>query len=101
MWLNEKEGPLFGPFNEYISKNDGATFEFVMQDGAILLVKDYSGEFESDNSLDVDDPNYEEYWEQAFEVTSIKKNCHKGYLKGDKFCINYKNIPASYKVIDS
>lgn len=98
MWLNEFEGPIYGPFSDFIDNNENKRFEFELNDGAIVIVADYSGDFESDNGLDLKEDGYEEYWERAFEIIKILKDGSNKYKVGQKFCINYHCIPNSYKV---
>ena len=100
MLLNLKEEKEMIPFMDYVTKNADSIFVFSMRDGSILKVKMFNREFESDNGLNLDDPNYEEYWEMPFEVVEIIKDEANKYLVGDKFCINYHCIPTSYTKID-
>lgn len=98
MWLNNYEEATYGPFSDYIDKNEGKLFLFELNDGAIVIVKDFSGDFESDNGLDSKEDGYEEYWERAFEIVEIIKDDSNKYKVGQKFCINYHCVPNSYKV---
>lgn len=61
MWLNEFGGPIYEPFSYFIDSNENKRFEFELNDGAIVIVTDYSGDFESDNVLDLKEDSYEEY----------------------------------------
>ncbi len=98
MWLNKNEEKTYGPFSKYIDEHIDERFLFELADSAIVVVKDYSGDFESDNGLELNEPGYEEYWERAFEIVEIIKDDKNIYRVGGKFCVNYHTIPKTYRV---
>lgn len=98
MWLNKFEESIYGPFSDFIEKNIDKEFIFELNDGAVLVVKDETGDFESDNGLDSNEEGYEEYWERGFKIIKIIKDDANKYKIDQRFCINYHCIPNSYKV---
>ena len=98
MWLNDKEKQIFGPFIEYIEANEERKFKFVYGDGSELIVE-LDTQYESDNGLELEDKEYEEYWEAAFKILEVLKDDNNVYSSGDFILVNYHNIPISYQVV--
>ena len=99
MWLNNKEESTFGPFQQYINKNEDKDFLFEYEDGSKLKVQLHLYEYESDNGLDSNAKNYEEYWEMAFEIVDVLQDDKNKYNIGDKVLVNYHTIPKKYSTV--
>ncbi len=99
MWLNKSEEAVFGPFMKFVYDNEDRDLLFIFSDGTALVVGLHLYEYESDNGLDTTDPNYEEYWEMAFEIKQVKVDEKSLYSVGDKVLVNYHNVPSAYSTI--
>ena len=99
MWLNNKEESVFGPFSDFIHKNENKKYEFEYEDGTILIVELFVDEYESENGLELKDSGYEEYWEMAFKIIEVKKDDKNTYEVGKYILVNYHCIPKTYKVV--
>lgn len=49
--------------------------------------------YETDNGLDEDDPNYEEYYACAMKIVKIIVNKNRTFKEGELIEINYHNYP--------
>jgi hypothetical protein len=83
MILNPKEEGRFYNFFCFITDHKKSSYKFVFADGEIKSGK-YFSNAESDNCLELDDPEYEEFWTVIFE--SIET--------GDLFEVTYHNMPV-------
>lgn len=99
MWLNKFEEKEYGPFSDYIDAHPNEKILFEYKDGSKLIVKDDSGDFESDNGLDLHEQGYEEYWERVFEIIEVIKDDKNIYQKEKYVSVNYHSIPLRYSVI--
>lgn len=100
MWLNHKEGELMGPFL--------TAFELAPQKTLVLswnygtkIIASYNTDYESENCLEDDDPDYEEFWACCVKVEKIIFLDEKDNLdmspEGSFFEITYHNIPEHYE----
>ena len=102
LWYSEKEKKIMEPFykkiHEFLAKGK-TVFGFMYNDSS-LIVK-YDTEADSDNELDLDDPNYEDFLEMYFQILKVeKKQKEEKYRKNKYLCINYHNIPDEFEVVD-
>ena len=97
MWLNEKEGPIIGPFKKTIEEHESSKWLFVLDDDSILEVG-LDGEYESDNGLDEDEEGYEEYFALLFVVLAVIRDNSNLHKVDELIEINYHNIPKEYKL---
>jgi len=98
MWLNKFEKDIYGPFSNFVDGNEDKELLFELVDGAVLVVKDDTGDFESDNGLDINEKGYEEYWERGFIIVKIIKDDGNIYKVNGRFCVNYHCIPKKYSI---
>lgn len=97
-WFNPHEGEILGPYMCFIG-NFGKwpryqKLEF--KDETILYIE-FNGYADSDNDLELDDPNYEECYEFYFKILKIKnksKECK--WKKGQEIYLNYTNFPVKW-----
>jgi len=99
MWLNNKEEKIYGPFSNFIEKHEDEKLRFIYADGVELIVEFYT-EYESDNGLELNDENYEEYWESAFKIVEVVKDEKNVYQVGKYILVNYHSIPQKYESIE-
>ena len=101
MWLNDKEERIIKEFldiMENASKED--VYELEWEDGTKII--GYCDTiYESDNDLEIEDPNYEEYWGIAICIADIinRGKVIEGKNKNDLLEINYHNMPSEYKKV--
>lgn len=98
MWLNNKEEQIYGPFAKYIENHENERFKFVYANGDELIVEFYT-EYESENGLELNDEDYEEYWEMAFKIIEVIKDDKNIYEVGKYVLVNYRSIPKNYKIV--
>lgn len=53
--------------------------------------------YETDNGLENDDPNYEEYYACAMRIVKIVVDKNKNFKEGNLIEINYHNYPQQIK----
>ena len=83
MMLNPNEAGAFWKFLSFVHKHTKGDYRLKLENGNILECK-YFTSAESDNCLDLDDHEYEEYWIVCF------KDKHSDYIHE----VNYHNIPS-------
>lgn len=82
MILNPKEEGKFYNFLCFVEKHTHSNYRLVFEDKSVIKCT-FDTDCESDNCLDLDDPNYEEYWMIVF----------KNLATGKLFEVNYHNMP--------
>lgn len=82
MMLNPNEARVFWNFLGFVHKHRKGNYKLKLQDGKEMECT-YFTSCESENGLDLDDPNYEEYWIICF------KDKNSDYIHE----VNYHNIP--------
>ena len=98
MWLNDKEEKIYGPFLDYIESHENEKFRFVYADGTELIVE-FETFYESENLLEPDDKNYEEFWESAFKILKVVKDDKNIYEVGKYVLVNYHSVPQKNEVV--
>ena len=101
MWLNDSEEKIISEFLNIMEKSTNKDlYEMEWQDGT-KIVGYCDTIYESDNDLELEDPNYEEYWGVAICIVNIVKQGSEieGKTINDLIEINYHNVPISYKKI--
>ena len=98
-WQNAYEGDIIAPYVNFLGDVDKwpKYQKWQFADGMMLEIK-FEGYGESDNGLDMDNPNYEEFYEFYFRILSIRKkskNCK--WKKGENAFVNYKNFPVKWE----
>lgn len=81
--LNKGEETEFIHFLSFIEKNKRSSFVFRFADDSKVNAT-YFTICESENCLELDDPNYEEYWAIFFNNVET----------GESFEVNYHNMPV-------
>lgn len=82
--MNPNETPRFDAFYNYVYEHKDAIYTFLFPDGTEEKGV-YFTSYETDNNLELDDPNYEEFWGIAF----------KDVITGKCFEITYYNLPEA------
>ena len=82
MILNPNEEGKFWNFRGFVEEHVLSKFHFIFPDNSEIECT-YFTSCESDNGLELDDTNYEEYWILIF----------KNILTKELFEINYHNMP--------
>jgi hypothetical protein len=83
MMLNPNEAGRFWDFLLFVHEHTRNSYKFLSQDKSVINAL-FDTACESDNCLDEDDPNYEEYWILVFQNVENKQ----------LFEINYHNMPV-------
>lgn len=83
MMLNQNEAGKFWNLLSFVHTHIKGNYKLKLDDGRMLECK-YFTSCESDNGLDLDDSNYEEYWIIVFENLAAHK----------LFEVNYHNTPT-------
>ncbi|MBQ4360583.1 MAG: hypothetical protein II767_10025 [Proteobacteria bacterium] len=100
MWLNDKEGELMGPFLTAFELAPKKSLVLSWNSGTKIIAK-YNTDYESENCLEEDDPNYEEFWACCVKVEKIIHLAEIDKLsispEGSYFEITYHNIPDHYE----
>lgn len=84
--------------NLFLSINDNATQIYVLSysDGNIIEAR-VDTCYETDNGLEDDDPNYEEYHACAMKIVKIIADKNKKFKEGNLIEVNYHNYPQQIK----
>lgn len=98
MWLNDKEEKIYGPFSDYVEKHEDEKFRFIYADETELIVE-FETFYESENGLELNDENYEEFWESAFKIVKVVKDDKNIHEVGKYVLVNYHCIPQTYEVV--
>ena len=100
MFFSEQEEKIIGNLFKDISEEPHKVYTLKFDDGSILEVKQDTC-YESDNGLDEDDEQYQEYYACAMRIIRVIKDAtlEKRYKEQMLIEINYLNYPQS--IIDS
>ena len=82
MILNPNEDEHFCAFAKFVDKHTKGDYVLHFENGEVIECT-FDTDCESDNCLDLDDPNYEEYWMIVFNNKAT----------GKLFEVNYHNVP--------
>ena len=83
MILNTKESEEFCNFAKFVDMHTKGSYRLRFNDNSIINCV-FDTDCESDNCLDLDDPNYEEYWMIVF----------RDIATNELFEVNYHNMPV-------
>ena len=97
-WWNPYEGNIIGPYIQFLGTlEEWPNFQKLeFKDGTILYVS-FDGYGDSDNDLELDDPNYEECYEFYFKILKIEhktKDCK--WKKNQDIYLTYRNFPVKW-----
>ncbi|HAG04018.1 MAG TPA: hypothetical protein DCG28_01145 [Lachnospiraceae bacterium] len=81
--INSHETEIFDFLYNFIHKHDEGIYQITFQDGTEISAE-YNTDYETDNGLDIDDAEYEEY------ISIVFKNSSNSTL----FELNCFNFPA-------
>ena len=100
MWLNSKEEKIIGNFLQEM-ENAKQSSEYEIQWENSIIYGSLDTIYEDDNMLEIEDPNYEEFWTVLLRINKIIKNGDEiqGYKVGDLIEINYHNAPKEFKLV--
>ena len=100
MWLNDKEPEIMGPFLLAFRNAPNQTLILTWKSGTQIIAK-YDTDYEADNCLEDDEPDYEEFWGCCMSVEKIIHLAENDNLnmspEGCFFEITYHNIPDHYE----
>lgn len=99
IWWNPYEGNIIGYYIEFLGALGKwpkyQQLEF--KDGTILYVE-FEGYGDSDNDLELNDPDYEEYYEFYFKILKVKNKAEKcKWRKNQTIFLNYHNFPIKWE----
>ena len=102
-WYNKNDEKILEPFydklHKYLNRKHNI-FRFYFGDDEQMVVR-YFCEADSDNNLDLDDPNYEDLFEINFEILKFEKPTkNKEWKKYRILGITYQNIPDRFEVVE-
>ena len=89
------------PFIQVVYDNAKAgyrTYRLYFKDGQQIVAK-YDCDADSDNGLDEEDVDYEEFYEFYFEVLKVEKKTDNSLRKGKYISLNYHNFPIRWEVL--
>ena len=107
MNFSKEEKKIIGPFYMYLNKNRetiGDTYLMKWKGGTKILAR-FDTDYESDNNLELDDPNYEDFTSIVVRVKKLKffnplDGFKKDWLKeGVLFEFSYHDFP--YEIYNS
>lgn len=97
-YFSDEERQIMGKLFRSINANPREVYTLTFSNGDVIEARADTC-YETDNSLDDDDPNYEEYHACAMEVLRIIVDKNKELKEGQLFEINYHDYPQ--QIIDS
>ena len=102
MFFSEQEEKIIGNLFKDISEEPYKIYILEFNDGSILEVKQDTY-YESDNGLEEDDEQYQEYYACAMEIIKVIKDTtpEKRYKEHMLIEINYLNYPKSITGLNS
>lgn len=100
MFFSKEEEKIIGNLFKDISEEPHKVYILKFEDGSILEVEQDTC-YETDNGLDEDDEQYQEYYACAMRIRNVIKDAtiEKRYKEHMLIEINYLNYPKS--IIDS
>lgn len=100
MFFSKEEEKIIGNLFKDISEEPHKKYILKFEDGSILEVEQDTC-YETDNGLDEDDEQYQEYYACAMRIRNVIKDAtiEKRYKAQMLIEINYLNYPSS--IIDS
>lgn len=81
--IDPNETPIFDALFRFTHGHEKGLYTFYYSDGSEELVR-YDTDYETDNGLELDDPDYEEFFAIVFRRES-----------GELFEVAYRNLPDS------
>ena len=100
-WWNPNEGNIIGPYIAFLGTKWPKFQKLEFSDGLVISVE-FLGYGDSDNDLEIDDPNYEECYEFYYKILKIiKKGANNKFKKGKEIYLNYKDFPIKWEELDS
>ena len=102
MFFSEQEEKIIGNLFKDISEEPYKIYILEFNDGSILKAQ-MDTCYESDNDLDEDDEQYQEYYACAMEIIKVIKDTtpEKKYKERMLIEINYLNYPKSITDLNS
>ena len=101
MYLNDKEEKIIEPFLTTMERAKQEDLYQLEWPSGAKIIGYCDTIYESDNNLELDDPNYEEFWAIAVQIVNIiKSGPELGEISEDNIIeITYHNVPQKYKKI--
>lgn len=100
MTMSDKERKIMEPFLKTVRSNKNKTFKLGYSATGLVYICKYFSDGESENNLELNDPNYEEYWDVDFKVICCLVNNTEIEYPLDLFTVCYHNIPDIIEIID-
>lgn len=101
MFFSENEEKIMKNLFEDISKEPHKMYRLEYEDGSILEVKQDTC-YETDNGMEEDEEEYQEYYACAMKIISIIRNVElsQDFKEGMLIELNYLNYPKSITDVD-
>lgn len=96
MFFSKEEKQIMEKLFLTINKNLSQIYIITFSDGNVIEAQ-VDTCYETDNGLDNDDPNYEEYFGCAMKIIKIVVDKNTTLKEGDLIEINYHNYPQQIK----
>lgn len=96
MFFSNKEKRIMGKLFDEISQNENDRFVLSFLNGDVVEARVYTC-YETDNGLEEDDTNFEEYHACAMKIIKIMANKSQTLENGKIIEINYHNYPQEIK----
>lgn len=96
MFFSNKEKQIMEKLFLSINNNDNQTYFITFSDGDVAEAQ-IDTCYETDNGLDDDDPDYEEYHACAMKIVKIIVDKNKNLEEGNLIEINYHNYPQQIR----
>lgn len=96
MYFSDREKRVMEGLFRAISENSNQTHVLEYANGDIIEVQADTC-YETDNGLDVIDPDYEEYHACAMRIIKVRKDQNRHFQEGSLIEINYRNYPGQIR----
>lgn len=99
MYLNSKEEKIIGEFLTFLDKKTEADLLTLKWDSGTEVIGTCLCIYESDNGLELSDPNYEEMWAVAITIKEIIQDGEEIHpiSEDNIFEVTYHNCPNSFE----
>lgn len=98
-WLNKNERDILEPYLEFLKLNNNNTKQKLTLSNGVILYVTFLGYSESDNDLDMNEENFEEFYEFYFKIERVKNKCKEfKNKKNDEIFFNYHNFPVKFEI---
>lgn len=96
MFFSEKEKEKMQPLFLSMNQNDNEIYTIAFSNGDVATAK-IDTCYETDNGLEEEDIDFEEYYACALEIIEVLTNVSNTLEKGILIEVNYRNYPQEIK----